>query len=151
MTVLIVGFMLGIRDPPPPDGLIDLMWIVIVLLPTNCFSKTGNYSRVQSGRSQQLSVIVSNSAILGTGNIAGIVPQAGEHSAGPVRRGNGGSGRRPLGNFIQTRLSVASGTYELAQVRLARAERRIGQPSAKELVSEPDTVGIDDIGLAAGV
>ncbi len=62
MTVLIAGFMLGARDLPPPDGLIDLRWIVIIVLPTNCFSKSGKYSRVQIGRSQQLSLIVSNSA-----------------------------------------------------------------------------------------
>jgi hypothetical protein len=38
------------------------MWIVIIVQPTNKFSKKGKYSRVQNGRSRQLSVIVSNSA-----------------------------------------------------------------------------------------
>jgi hypothetical protein len=39
MTVSVAGFMLGARDLPPPDGLFDLMWIVIIVPPTNCFLK----------------------------------------------------------------------------------------------------------------
>jgi hypothetical protein len=46
------------------------------------------------------------------------------------------------------RLCLASDLYKLTQVRLARLECGIRQLSTEQLVSQPDTVGVDDITLA---
>jgi hypothetical protein len=46
------------------------------------------------------------------------------------------------------RLCVASSLDEFAQIRFARLERSIGQLSPKQLVPQPNSIGVDDIGLA---
>jgi hypothetical protein len=46
------------------------------------------------------------------------------------------------------RLCVASSLDEFAQIRFARLERNIGQLSPKQLIPQPDAIGVNDIGLA---
>ena len=45
------------------------------------------------------------------------------------------------------RLRIAPRLDELAQIRFARLECRIGQLAAKQLVPQPNAIGIDDIAL----
>jgi len=46
------------------------------------------------------------------------------------------------------RFRVTSSLDEFAQIRFARSERNIEQLSQKQLVPQPNAIGVDDIGLA---
>ena len=43
---------------------------------------------------------------------------------------------------------IAARPYVIAQIRFARMQTILGQPSTKQLVAQPDAVRVDDVGFA---